>query len=115
MTDMAGRFDELPAKEVYAGVVRRTFTSDKATVTRYSFDPGATFPLHRHPQQQITLIEVGEVEMTVADHAAPMSAGDWSVIEADVEHGIRGGPGGAQVLAIVIPARASAEAYTVVG
>lgn len=115
MTDMRGRFDELPAEEVYPGVVRRSFTSDKATVTRYSFAPGATFPLHRHPQQQTTLIEAGDVKMTVGDHAEPMSAGDWSVIEADVEHGIRGGAGGAQVLAIVIPPRASADAYTVVG
>jgi quercetin dioxygenase-like cupin family protein len=112
---MPERFDKLPAEEVYAGVVRRSFSSDKATVTRYSFAPGATFPLHRHPQEQITLIEAGEVEMTVGDYAEPMSAGDWSVTEADVEHGIRAGAGGAQVLAIVIPARVSADAYTVVG
>ena len=112
---MRGRFDELPAEEVYAGVVRRSFSSEQATVTSYSFAPGAEFPLHRHPQEQITLIEAGEVEMTVGDRVEPLSAGDWSVVQADLEHGIRAGGAGARILAIVIPARASADAYKVVG
>ena len=112
---MRGQFDELPAEEVYPGVVRRSFSSKQATVTSYTFAPGAAFPLHRHPQEQITLIEAGDVEMTIADRVESLSAGDWSVVDADVEHGICAGPAGAHVLAIVIPARASADAYTVVG
>jgi quercetin dioxygenase-like cupin family protein len=111
---MRGRFSEMPEDEVYAGVIRRSFNSEKATVTRYSFHPGAVFPLHRHPQEQITLIEAGEVEMTIGDRVQALSQGDWSVVGADLEHGIRAGVEGAQVLAIVIPARASADAYTVV-
>jgi quercetin dioxygenase-like cupin family protein len=71
--------------------------------------------LHRHPQEQITLIEAGGVEMTVGDRMEPMSAGDWSVIGPDLEHGLRAGPEGARVVAIVIPRRASADAYTVIG
>jgi quercetin dioxygenase-like cupin family protein len=100
---------------VYAGVERRSFSSEKATVTSYRFAPGAAFPRHRHPQEQITLIEDGEVELTVGDRIEALSAGDWSVVEADVEHGLRAGPRGARVVAVVVPRRESADAYTVVG
>jgi quercetin dioxygenase-like cupin family protein len=109
-----GRFDQMPAEEVYDGVLRCSFDSAKATVTSYSFAPGASFPLHRHPQEQITLVEAGEVEMTVGDRVESLAAGDWSVVEGEVEHGIRAGADGARVLAIVIPRRASTDAYTVV-
>jgi quercetin dioxygenase-like cupin family protein len=110
---MRGRFEELPAEEVYEGVVRRSFSSDQATVTSYTFAPGATFPLHRHPQEQITLIEEGEVEMSVGDRVEPLSAGDWSVVGPELEHGIRAGQRGARIVAIIVPRRESSDAYTV--
>jgi quercetin dioxygenase-like cupin family protein len=105
----------MPAEEVYAGVQRRSFSSEKATVASYNFAPGAAFPMHRHPQEQITLVEAGEVEMTVGDRLEPLSAGDWSVVEGGIEHGIRAGPDGARVVAILIPRRESGDAYTVLG
>ncbi len=110
-----GNFERLPADEVYEGVLRRSFSSEQATVTSYTFAPGATFPPHRHPQEQITLIESGDIEMSVGDHVESLSAGDWSVVEGDLEHGIRAGTEGARIVAIVIPRRESGDAYTVVG
>ena len=53
--------------------------------------------------------------MTVGERAERLSAGDWLVVEPDCEHGLRAGPEGASVIAIVIPRRAGADAYTVVG
>lgn len=110
---MRGRIEELPAEEVYAGVVRRSFSSDRATVTTYSFEPGAAFPLHRHPQEQITLVESGEVDMTVGDQVERLAAGDWNVVPPDLPHGLQAGTSGARVLAIVIPRREAADAYSV--
>jgi quercetin dioxygenase-like cupin family protein len=110
---MRGSFEQLPADQVYEGVARRSFSSERATVTSYTFLPGAEFPLHRHPQEQITLIQAGEVEMTVGEKVDRLGAGEWSVVEPDVEHGITAGPEGAAVVAIVVPRRESADAYTV--
>jgi quercetin dioxygenase-like cupin family protein len=110
----SGKFDELPTDVPYDGVTRHSFSSNEATVTRYTFAPGAAFPMHRHPQEQITLIQRGEVEMTVGASVERLSAGEWSVVEGDLEHGITAGPGGATVVAIVVPRRASSDAYTVV-
>jgi unsaturated pyranuronate lyase len=109
-----GNFAELPVDDVYDGVLRRTFSSDRATVTNYTFAPGATFPRHTHPQEQITLIQAGEVEMTIGDQVERLVAGDWSVVAPDVEHGITAGSSGATVVAIVVPRRESTDAYTVI-
>jgi quercetin dioxygenase-like cupin family protein len=111
---MRGSFDELPADAVYDGITRRNFSSEQATVTNYTFAPGATFPMHRHPQEQITLIQSGEIEMTIGDRVEHLEAGDWSVVQPDVEHGITAGAGGATLVAVVIPRRESPDAYTVV-
>jgi quercetin dioxygenase-like cupin family protein len=106
-----GRFDALEADEVYPGVTRRSFSSREATVTSYAFAPNASFPLHSHPQEQITLVTGGSVEMTVAGESESLVAGAWSVVAGGVEHGITAGPEGAIVTAVVVPRRASADAY----
>jgi quercetin dioxygenase-like cupin family protein len=108
-----GSFDQITPEEPYPGVVRRVFDGKGATVTRYDFAPGAQFPLHRHPQEQITLIQQGEVEFTVDGTPLKQSAGDFSIVDPDVEHGLKAGPNGASILAIVTPRRKDANAYTV--
>ena len=110
----AGSFDSLPTEEPYPGVRRSSFDSKHATVTRYSFEPGARFPLHRHPEEQVTLVEDGEVELTVGRASRAMEAGEWSVVGENVVHGLRAGPGGARILAIVMPRRERSDPYTVV-
>ena len=111
---MIGNFDELAADEPYPGLQRRAFDSAGATVTEYRFEPAARFPVHRHAQEQITLIVEGEVEMAIDAETSHLRAGDWSVVGPQVPHGITAGPEGARVLAIVVPRRAGADAITVV-
>jgi quercetin dioxygenase-like cupin family protein len=111
---MEGRFADLPAEEPYDGVRRRSFDSAAATVTEYVFEPGARFPIHRHPQEQITLIQEGDVVLSASGELSVLAAGDWSGLSPDVEHGIQAGPRGARFLAIIVPRRDRADAYTVV-
>ena len=56
-----GSFADVAADEPYPGVSRRTVDAAAATVNRYDFEPGATFPRHRHTQEQITLVLEGSV------------------------------------------------------
>lgn len=114
MSDVRGNFDQLPADTPYEGVTRHSFNSDRATVTRYTFEAGSSFPRHRHAQEQVTLVQAGEVELTCGDEVERLVAGDWSVVAPDVEHGIKAGPGGATIVAIVVPRRESIDAYEVV-
>jgi quercetin dioxygenase-like cupin family protein len=104
-------FDELPSEQPFDGITRRALTTSRMTITSYVFEPGATFPLHSHAQEQWTLVERGSVEMTIAGEATPMAAGDWSLVDSEVQHGITAGEQGAEVLAIIAPPRASAAEY----
>jgi quercetin dioxygenase-like cupin family protein len=108
-----GRFAELATDEPYPGLERRTFDAIGATVNEYRFQPGARFPVHTHPQEQITLVEEGEVEMTIGDEVEVIAAGGWSVVGPEVPHGIRARDAGARILAIIVPRRSAAGAYTV--
>ena len=100
--------------EPWPGVRRRAFDSRGATVTRYEFEVRAEFPLHSHPQEQITLIQEGNLGLTVGDTVERLATGDWSVVPPEVSHGISAGAEGARFLAIVVPRRTSPHAYTVV-
>lgn len=114
MSHLSGTYDDLAADEPYPGVTRRSFSSEQATVTTYAFEPGARFPRHRHAQEQITLVQEGDVTFTVGDDVQTLSAGGWSVVPSDVEHGLEAGPGGARIVAVIVPRRASSDSYTVV-
>jgi quercetin dioxygenase-like cupin family protein len=107
----AGRFDEAPPEHPFAGVTRRSVTTSQMTIASYAFEPGASFPLHSHAQEQWTLVERGSVQMTIGGEAKPMEAGDWSLVDPGVQHGITAGDDGARILAIVSPPRASSGEY----
>lgn len=116
MSDAAtGTIDELDAEAPYPGVVRRAFHAQGATVTAYEFQPGASFPVHRHEQEQITLIEQGAVRMTIGERAVELAAGGWSVVPPGVAHGITAGDAGARFTAIVVPRRQTSQDYEEVG
>jgi quercetin dioxygenase-like cupin family protein len=100
-----GRFEQIAAETPYPGIARRVLGTAKATVQEYRFDPGATYPLHEHPQEQITMVLEGELTFTVGAEVHALSGGAWSVVPGDVPHGITAGPTGARFLAILIPPR----------
>lgn len=105
-TEGTGIFDAIDCEEPYPGILRQSFSTERATVSRYTFSPRASFPLHRHPQEQITLVEQGSVEMTIEGKPTTMGAGAFSVVPGNVEHGITAGDSGARIVAVVMPQRA---------
>jgi quercetin dioxygenase-like cupin family protein len=108
LTLRRGSLAAAAAEEPFPGVRRRSFDSERATVTSYSLEAGARFPLHRHPEEQITLVEAGEVHFTAAGATELVRKGEWTIVGPDVEHGVVAGPRGARFLAIVVPRRAGA-------
>jgi quercetin dioxygenase-like cupin family protein len=107
-------FEHLPADEPFPGVMRRRLDATGATLTSYRFQPRARFPVHRHAEEQLTLVDEGEVILRVQDRTRQLSRGAWAVIPGGVEHGITAGPDGARITAIVVPRRATGDAYEVV-
>lgn len=111
----SGSFEQLPSQEPFRGVSRRSFDSLGSTVNRYSFAPGASFPLHSHKSEQVTLITEGSVEMMVEGEVTNLAKGDWSIVPGGLEHGITAGPEGAAVIAVVTPRRQRADDYELSG
>jgi quercetin dioxygenase-like cupin family protein len=104
VTDL-GSFEQLPAESPYAGIERRVLTTAKATVQLYRFAPGATFPIHHHAQEQITLVIEGEIAFSADGERHELGAGAWSVVPGGVAHGVTAGPAGARFVAIIVPPR----------
>jgi quercetin dioxygenase-like cupin family protein len=109
--ERTGSFNALETEEPFPGVLRQSFNSERATVSRYTFSPRASFPVHRHPQEQVTLIEAGSVDMAVAGHHRRLDAGEWSVVPGNLDHGITAGETGARIVAFVVPRREHADDY----
>lgn len=110
-----GGVSAAPADTPFPGVTRSSHQSAQATIAAYTFVPGAEFPLHRHSEEQITVVLEGDVEFLVAGERHRLGAGETFVVAPDVEHGLRAGPAGARFLAVVVPRRARTDAYTISG
>jgi quercetin dioxygenase-like cupin family protein len=105
----AGSFEALPVETPFPGVRRRTFSSEHATMAEYSFEPGARFPLHHHPQEQTVIVLEGDLELVADGSSQPLAPGAWSVVAGGVEHGITAGGGGARFLVVLVPRRSPDE------
>lgn len=108
-----GAGPEPPLEHPFAGIARRTTHTAQATVTAYAFDPGAGFPIHTHPEEQITVVLAGQVEFEVEGERHVLGPGETYAVAGELEHGLRAGPEGARFLAVVVPRRASSDAYEI--
>jgi quercetin dioxygenase-like cupin family protein len=99
----------------FPGVTRRTNQSERATVSAYAFEPGAEFPIHTHPEEQITVVLAGTVEFEVEGERHALGPGETYVVAGNLEHGLRAGPEGARFLAVVVPRRSGSDAYEIKG
>jgi len=95
--------------EPFPGVRVRTFDSERATVTLYAFAAGAAFPSHHHPQEQITLVEEGELAFVVDGEVGTVRAGDWRLVPPGRTHEVTAGPEGARLISILVPRRGAGE------
>jgi quercetin dioxygenase-like cupin family protein len=111
---MRGNLDRPIDDEPFPGVQRTSFSSPRSTVTQYRFAPHSEFPRHVHDQEQITIVQEGQVEFSVGGSVHQLTEGDWVVVEPRIEHGLTAGLRGARVLAIVSPARVLADEFDVV-
>jgi quercetin dioxygenase-like cupin family protein len=91
----------------FPGVARRTNHTEQATVSAYAFDPGASFPIHTHAEEQITVEVEGEHH--------ELGPGETYAVAAHLEHGLQAGPDGARFLAVVVPRRSGSDAYEIKG
>ena len=79
----------LPAVEVFPGITRQVLDGELQTMVRYLYQPGATFPEHSHPEEQITVVVSGQIEFLVDGKVIMLGAGQAATIPPGVLHGAR--------------------------
>lgn len=79
-------FDESCGVRLAAGVMRRHVHGEQGTIAVFEFETGAKIPLHHHPNEQITYILKGAVDVTVAGVKHRVSAGELIVLPPNVPH-----------------------------
>ncbi|MCC6312886.1 MAG: cupin domain-containing protein [Thermomicrobiales bacterium] len=91
MTDAAraAKWADLPVEAVLPGITRSVIHGERQTVVRYCYEPGAVFPMHAHPEEQITLVLSGRIIFEVEGESIELGAGGVAVLPANVPHGAR--------------------------
>ncbi|TXG84843.1 MAG: cupin domain-containing protein [Thermomicrobiales bacterium] len=77
----------VPVEHPLAGIARQTVHGENQTLVRYVYQPGSVFPVHKHPEEQITVICSGSIDFTVDGSLLTLSAGDVAIIPGNVPHG----------------------------
>ena len=82
-------WETLRAKTLPDGVKRKVISTNNLMVVQYIYEPGAVFPKHHHPQEQIIIVEKGELEFWVEEEKSKyhLKSGSILTIPGDIPHG----------------------------
>ena len=85
--DGVAKWADAKPVEMVPGLTRRTLseTAD-AMLVEARAQAGVVVPMHKHPNQQITYVVSGRLELTMAGAMHICEPGDSVGISADVEH-----------------------------
>lgn len=100
------KWEQIAPKSPHPGVTTRRFDSEGMTITRYEFKPGARFPVHSHPEEQVVIINRGPIAFTVGDRVLEMGPGEICHIKPNVPHGARAADESVEFVCLLSPRRA---------
>lgn len=95
----------VPETVVHGSISRKVLHTDKLTIIRYEFAPGAIYPLHQHPESQVTLVLSGALTFDYGDRVERHCAGDLVVIPSNIPHEGRAEEGPTVILCVFVPPR----------
>lgn len=98
------QLDQVPVRQIFPGLRARLIHSDHVSHSWVDVDPGATFPEHQHPHEQIVSVLSGELELVVDGVTHVLKPGVVFVIPGNVRHS-GGSKTGARVLDAFAPVR----------
>lgn len=73
-------------KKIFEGFYSRFVHTDQLTIAYVRIEAGRPLPPHSHPQEQITTIITGELEMTIGEETYLLKPGQVAVIPSNVIH-----------------------------
>jgi quercetin dioxygenase-like cupin family protein len=78
---------QIPAEDVFPGIARQIVHGERQTMVRYVYAPGSVFPMHQHPEEQITVVVSGRIRFDVGGKQVVLGPGGVAVIPANIPHG----------------------------
>jgi quercetin dioxygenase-like cupin family protein len=78
--------DELASYEIANGLFFRPFFAESISLNFVTFPPGSGFPVHVHPEEQISIVREGEMEITIGDETHLVRPGDVIHFPQNVPH-----------------------------
>lgn len=97
--------DDCSAYEIAPGRFFRLVDSENMTLNLVTFPPDGGFDSHSHPEEQVSVVVQGEMELTLGGTMRVVRQGDIFVIPGDVPHSGRTYEEGCRVIDVYSPAR----------
>ncbi|MBA3722580.1 MAG: cupin domain-containing protein [Parachlamydiaceae bacterium] len=79
-------FDKLPFEKVTDKVYRHYVWGEKIMLVYFKLEKGAIVPEHHHPNEQVTYILKGSVEVTTQGKKYVVKQGEVLILPANVPH-----------------------------
>ena len=79
-------FADLDSYEIASGLFFRPFFAQNISLNFVTFPPDSGFPAHVHPEEQVSIVQEGSMEITIGDHAFVVSRGDVIHFPPNVAH-----------------------------
>lgn len=92
-------------KELFPGIVARSFWADNLLAARIEFAPNAAAPRHAHPNVQAGIIIRGQLTMEVDGETRTLGPGELYIAPGDVPHQATAGPEGCVAIECFTPLR----------
>lgn len=86
-TTRTQHWQDTPVEHVLPGITRQVVQGERQTIVRYIYAPGSVFPVHSHPEEQVTVVLSGRIEFDVAGEIVELGPGGVAVIPPNVPHG----------------------------
>ncbi len=84
---MAVSWDAIAVNELLPGVQSQTIHGEHQTVVRYRYASGSIFPIHAHPQEQITIVLDGNIAFLLDGRRVELGPGQVILIPGGTPHG----------------------------
>ena len=92
-------------KELVPGIAARTFWGERMLMSLVDFQPGAAIPPHSHPHEQVGMMLVGEMRLTIAGETRTVKPGDIYIVPGGTEHSVVVADAAAQCIEAFSPVR----------
>jgi len=104
--------DDFPSYEIAEGLFFRPVYGRNLSLNFVTFPPHSGFPSHAHPEEQISIVREGEMEITIGDVTQRVRPGDVIMFPPDVPHEGRTFDGLCRLIDIFSPPRTGIREVT---